>query len=123
MNKSFPDDPIIPAFNTPEHKYNLGISARNMPLNLGFARLKSTGFSVNYKWIKGFLFEGSPQFTGFVESYSLLDAQVNATFDKLNLTVKLGASNLLDNQSPQTYGGPRIGRMGYISLLYDFVKK
>lgn len=123
LNKSFPDDPIIPAFNTPEHKYNLGISARNMPLNLGFTTLKSTGFSINYKWIKGFLFEGSPQFTGFVDNYSLLDAQFNVSFPKINTTVKIGASNLLDNQAPQTYGGPRIGRMGYLSVLYDFVKK
>ena len=24
------DDPIIPAFNTPEHKYNIGFSGRDM---------------------------------------------------------------------------------------------
>ncbi|MEM8909114.1 MAG: TonB-dependent receptor, partial [Bacteroidota bacterium] len=83
LNKSFPDDPIIPAFNTPEHKFNLGISARNLPVNLGFATLRNVGFSINYKWIQGFLFEGSPQFTGFVEDYSLLDAQVNTTIEKI----------------------------------------
>lgn len=26
------DDPIIPAFNTPENKYNIGISARDLVL-------------------------------------------------------------------------------------------
>ncbi len=123
LNKTFPDDPIIPAFNTPEHKYNISISGRDVPLNLGFARLKKTGFNITYKWIQGFTFEGSPQFTGSVPTYDMLDAQINATFDKINTTVKVGASNLLDNQVSQTYGGPRIGTMAYVSVIYDFVKK
>jgi outer membrane receptor protein involved in Fe transport len=120
---SVTDDPIIPAFNTPEHKYNLGISGRNIPLNLGFARIKDFGFSINYKWIDGFLFEGSPQFTGFIPSYDLLDAQINTQIKKINTTLKIGASNILNNETFQTYGGPRIGRLAYISLLYEFKKK
>ncbi|MBK7336696.1 MAG: TonB-dependent receptor [Saprospirales bacterium] len=64
LNKAFPDDPIIPAFNTPEHKYNLGFSGRDIPLDLGIFRLEKTGFNINYKWVEGFTFEGSPQFTG-----------------------------------------------------------
>ncbi len=123
LNKTFEDDPIIPAFNTPEHKFNLGISGRNLPLNLGFVRLDNTGFSLNYKWIEGFLFEGSPQFTGFIDTYSLLDVQWNVTFEKINTTFKIGASNILDNRAEQTYGGPEIGRLAYISATYDFVKK
>jgi outer membrane receptor protein involved in Fe transport len=123
LNKSFPDDPIIPAFNTPEHKYNISISARDLPLNLGFAKLKKTGFNITYKWIQGFTFEGSPQFTGEVPTYDMVDAQVNATFDKIHTTVKIGASNLLNNKVSQTYGGPAIGTMAYASIIYDFLKK
>jgi iron complex outermembrane receptor protein len=44
------------------------------------------GFNVNYKWIQGFIFEGSPQFTGLVPTYDLVDAQVNYTCLKQNLT-------------------------------------
>jgi outer membrane receptor protein involved in Fe transport len=117
------DDPIIPAFNTPEHKYNVSFSGRDVPLNLGFVRLKKTGFNINYKWVQGFTFEGSPQFTGGIPNYELLDAQVNATFDRIHTTLKIGAANLLDNQVAQTYGGPRIGRMAYASLVYDFSKR
>ncbi len=115
------DDPIIPAFNTPKHKYNIGLSGRNLTINPGF-KIDNIGFSINYKWIQGFLFEGSPQFTGLVPTYNLLDAQINwkAPF---NTTFKLGASNLLNNKSFQTYGGPRIGRMVYISALYEWEKK
>lgn len=123
LNKDFPDDPIVPAFNTPEHKYNLGISGRAIPLKLGNFPMKKLGFNLNYKWVKGFLFEGSPQFTGFIEDYGLLDFQVNTQMPKINTTLKIGASNILNNKVSQTYGGPEIGRMGYISLLYDFQKK
>ncbi|MBK8557798.1 MAG: TonB-dependent receptor [Lewinellaceae bacterium] len=123
LNKTFPDDPIIPAFNTPEHKYNVSISGRDVPINLGFVQIRKFGFNVNYKWLKGFTFEGSPQFTGNIPSYDMLDAQINFNFEKIHTTLKLGASNLLDNQVAQTYGGPRIGRMAYVGLVYDFQKK
>ena len=116
------DDPIIPAFNTPEHKFNFGISGRDIDINLGSKRIKNVGFNVNYKWVEGFLFEGSPQFTGFIPSYDLLDAQVNWRAEKLDTTFKLGASNVLNNQVFQTYGGPRIGRLAYFSILYEFKK-
>jgi outer membrane receptor protein involved in Fe transport len=113
-------DNIVPAFNTPKHKYNIGISGRDIPLGKGKNAL---GFNLNYKWIEGFIFEGSPQFTGLIPNYDLLDAQVNYTMPTLNLTVKAGASNALNNERFQTYGGPRIGRMAYLSVVYDFKKK
>ncbi len=112
------DDPIIPAFNTPEHKYNLGFSGRNLPL-LG----NNFGFNFNFKWVQGFLFEGSPQFTGVIDDYGLLDGQINYNFKEYNTTLKLGASNLLNNEVYQTYGGPLVGRLAYVSLLYNFQKK
>jgi outer membrane receptor protein involved in Fe transport len=123
LNTAGTDDPIIPAFNTPEHKFNLGVSGRNMPIDLGFVRFKSFGFNVNYKWVEGFIFEGSPQFTGPIDTYDLLDAQVNWYFDKLNSTLKVGASNVLNKRQYQTYGGPEIGRLAYISILYEFKKR
>ncbi|MBI1268523.1 MAG: TonB-dependent receptor plug domain-containing protein [Cryomorphaceae bacterium] len=114
------NDPIIPAFNTPEHKYNLSFSARDIKSNLGAGNL--FGFSVNYKWVQGFIFEGSPQFTGFVPSYNLVDAQMNYYVKYISTTFKIGASNLLNNKQYQTYGGPRIGRLAYFSILYDLGK-
>ncbi len=115
-------DPIVPAFNTPKHKFNGGLSARDIPLHLGDRR-NVWGFNINYKWIEGFTFEGSPQFTGNIPTYSLLDAQINCTVPRVNSTLKIGASNLLNNKQFQVYGGPRIGRMAYVSLLYNFQKK
>jgi hypothetical protein len=114
------DDPIIPAFNTPEHKFNVGLSGRDIPFKFAGIRLNNFGFNVNYKWVDNFVFEGSPQFTGFIPSYSLLDAQVNWRLRDIDTVVKVGASNLLNNLVFQTYGGPRIGRLAYISFLYEF---
>ena len=139
LNKLDVEDPIIPAFNTPEHKFNIGISGRDIPM----FGLKSTGFNLTYKWIEGFLFEGSPQFTGFIPTYDMVDVQWNCTLQRINTTVKIGATNLFgimplvrdlpqgerrlnamfNNRNFQTYGGPRIGRLAYVSLLHDFNKR
>ncbi|MEY3927758.1 MAG: hypothetical protein RJA97_765, partial [Bacteroidota bacterium] len=110
------DDPIIPAYNTPEHKYNLSISGRDLDWKLGKGR---NGFSLAYKWVEGFLFEGSPQFTGRIPNYSLVDAQTSWTSSDAQWTVKLGSSNLLNNPVVQVYGGPAVGRLTYLSLTWD----
>jgi outer membrane receptor protein involved in Fe transport len=106
-------DPIIPAFNTPVNKFNIGITGSD---------IKKFGFNVNFKWIEGFLYEGSPQFTGLIPTYYLLDAQINRKIEKLNAVCKLGVSNLLNNKQFQVYGGPRVGRMAYISVTVNLDK-
>lgn len=116
------EDPIIPAFNTPEHKFNVGISGRDIVLKLGNATIKNWGFNINYKWIQGFLFEGSPQFTGYIPTYDMVDAQINYRVPKWYTTFKLGATNLFNNKKSQTYGGPRIGRLAYVSIVFELDK-
>ncbi|MEX2591100.1 MAG: TonB-dependent receptor [Chitinophagales bacterium] len=137
------DDEIIPAFNTPEHKFNLGFSGRNIIWNFKNRSFRNFGFAVNYKWIQGFLFEGSPQFTGQIPTYDMLDIQINKTIPKIYTTVKIGVSNLMgitplverdngdignrfseawNNNNFQVYGGPRVGRLAYISLLFEIDK-
>ena len=119
LRKTIEDDPIIPAYNTPKHKYNLGISGREISIP-GIGALKNTGFSINYKWVEGFQFEGSPQFTGYIPSYGLVDAQVNVTVNKIKTTFKIGASNVLNNKHFETYGGPQVGRLAYLAITYNF---
>ena len=116
LNKKGSDDPIIPAFNTPEHKYNIGFALRDINLS---PNSKEWGLSMNYKWVESFVFEGSPQFTGVVPTYVQLDAQINKSIPVLNATMKIGASNLLDTKTYQVYGGPRVGRMLFTSIQFD----
>lgn len=118
-------DPLIPAFNTPAHKFNVGIDGRDIKLRLGKFELKNWGFGVNFKWIEGFLFEGSPQFTGTIPSYYMVDAQLSYSIPKAYLSIKVGAQNLTDNRVAQVYGGPLIGRLIFASVTFDhnFLKK
>lgn len=135
LNKKGSDDPIIPAFNTPEHKFNISFSGEK--LKLPFLQGEHFGFGVNYKWIEGFVFEGSPQFTGTVPTYDMLDLQINYQVPSLKTTFKLGASNVLgimplfdaenentqrsvfNNLNYQVYGGPYVGRLIYFSVQTD----
>jgi len=135
------DDPIIPAFNTPQNKFNAGFNARDR--KIPFTDLKRFGYGVNWKYVEGYTFEGSPQFTGPISSYDMVDAQVSVQFPKQHITLKLGASNLFgvlplwDNAVPDNdrldralnndvylvYGGPRIGRLAYAQISYELSKR
>ena len=119
LNENGTEDPIIPAYNTPEHKYNLGFSGRDLHFSSEYMILRNYAFNINYKWVEGFKYEGSPQFTGMVPTYNLLDMQISKKIPKHHITIKLGSSNLLNNQHFEVYGGPYIGRMTYISLLFE----
>ncbi|NUM31610.1 MAG: TonB-dependent receptor [Bacteroidetes bacterium] len=133
------NDPIVPAFNTPKNKFNLGFSGREC--KIPFTKLKNLGFGFSYKWIEGFEFTGSPQFTGYIRNYDMFDAQLNYYFPKQFLTLKIGGSNLLgivplfrknesnklkavfNNLNTQVYGGPFVGRLAYISILFELSYK
>ena len=120
LNEKGTEDPIIPAYNTPEHKFNLGFSARDLHFSSEYMIFRNFAFNVNYKWVEGFKFEGSPQFTGDVPTYDLLDMQISKKIPKHSTTIKIGSSNLLNNLHYEVYGGPYIGRMTYLSILFEF---
>lgn len=116
LNKPSEEDPLIPSFNTPKNKFNVGINGRD---------IGKFGFNLTYKWVEGFEFTGSPQFSGFIPSYGLLDGQINFKindFRKTNqlATIKLGVSNMLNNVHFEAYGAPEIGILGYFSATIEF---
>jgi len=123
LDRNGSTDPLIPAYNTPEIKYNLGINGRNIDSKIGNFSIYNWGYSINYKWQDGFLFEGSPQFTGYVAAYDMVDCQVNKSFRNNRYTTKLGVSNVLNNKVYQVYGGPNVGRLIYFSVNFDFNSK
>ena len=119
LAKKIEDDPIIPAFNTPLHKFNVGLNGRELwPNNAG----NTWGYALNYKWVDSYFWEGSPQFTGPVPGFTLLDAQVNYSLKKLGINFKVGCSNLLNNLHIEAYGGPLIGRMAFLAIQYEWEK-
>lgn len=135
------DDPIIPAFNTPRNKFNVSFTGHDM--KVPFSGKPNLGFGINWKYVEGFTFTGSPQFTGPIPSYDMIDAQVNVKFPAQHLTVKVGGSNLFglvpffdphvegseraerafDNRVRMVYGGPYVGRLAYVQLIYELDKR
>lgn len=118
LRKTVEEDPIIPAFNTPRHMYNLGINIASIQ-SAKILWAKNISCGANYKWVEGYQFDGSPQFTGYIPSYGTFDAQVSYHLQHQHTTVKVGASNILNNKHYETYGGPEIGRMAYVQVRYD----
>ncbi|MFN8395649.1 MAG: carboxypeptidase-like regulatory domain-containing protein [Bacteroidia bacterium] len=103
-------DPIVPGFNTPKHKFNVGLTGRNV--------WKGLGFSANFKWVDRFHWQSSFG-DGWVPSYTIMDAQVMYEVKEWKSTFRLGASNLLRDLHIEAYGSPTIGRIAYLSCTID----
>ena len=97
-------------FNTPRHKFNLGLD--------GQALNKQLSYNLNYRWAQSFVFE-STFATGAVPLAHIVDAQAGYTIPRLKTTLQAGVSNLFDAPNFQVYGAPSIGRLGYVGLLFD----
>jgi len=109
LNTQDLSDPIIPGFNTPNHKFNIG---------LGGAKLwKGLGFNVNFKWLQEYQWD-SPFAEGVVPSFYMLDAQVNYEFPKY-ITIQVGGNNITNNKHIEAVGSPTVGGLFYTSVLFD----
>lgn len=106
-------DPIIPGFNTPNHKFNIGLQGKNI--------YKGLGFNTNFRWQSAFDWQ-SPFGDGRVASLYTLDANVSYDFEKLYSTVTIGGTNITNNRYVQAFGSPLIGGMVYASVLFNFTK-
>jgi len=102
-------DPILPGFNTPRNKVNIGIGGQRL--------IKGFGFSTNLKWVESFLWE-SPFGDGKVPSFVVWDLNVSYELDKY-VTLQIGGSNITNNKHIEAFGSPKIGGMVYASILFD----
>lgn len=103
-------DPLVPGYNTPEHKFNLGVEARKV--------WKGLGFGANFRWSEGYLWE-SPFATGQVPSFHTLDLQVSYEIEKWHSAIRLGGSNIYNNEHIEAFGGGRIGAFYYASWMVN----
>lgn len=104
------DADFISSFNTPKHRYNLGIKGRKVFDNFGFG--------LTYRWQDEMFYQASFG-SGIVPSFDVLDLQLSYLLSKANTVVKVGATNLLGNNYRTNIGNPFIGQMFYVSLTYD----
>ena len=61
--------------------------------------------------------------SGEVPAYWSMDEQINYRFEKLGLTAKLGATNLLNKNYYTILGGSSIGGLYYFSLIWEVKNK
>jgi outer membrane receptor protein involved in Fe transport len=101
-------DGLEDGFNTPQWIYNIGVGNP--------AVYKALGFNLNYRWQSSYLWQSSLA-TGTVPHYSTVDAQVQYTFVKSRLNLKLGATNLLNKYYYSFIGGPSIGGFYYTTAM------
>lgn len=97
-------------FNTPQNKFNVGISNRKIAKNLGF--------NINYRWQDTFVWQ-SDFGTWSVPEFGVLDAQVSYKLTSIRTMLKIGGSNLVGGDYRTNFGGPFVGQQFYISLTYD----
>ncbi|OGX87280.1 hypothetical protein BEN47_11485 [Hymenobacter lapidarius] len=97
-------------FNTPEHKFNLGVD--------GLLLERKLSYNANFRRVSSYTFE-STFATGTIPTAHVVDAQLGYTVAKLHTTVQVGGTNLFDSTNFQVYGAPSQGRIVYAGLLFD----
>jgi outer membrane receptor protein involved in Fe transport len=97
-------------FNTPENKFNVGLSNRKVFQNLGF--------SVNFRWQESFLWESSYG-RWDVPEFGVFDAQVSYKIPTIKTMVKIGGTNLFGSDYRTNLGAPFVGQQYYMSLTFD----
>jgi iron complex outermembrane receptor protein len=107
-------DLFVTGFNTPRWTSNLSFGNR--------AVTKNIGFNIVWKWQDAYLWE-SPLVTGDVGVIHNLDAQVTYRIPVWKATLKIGATNLLNNRYIQYAGGPTIGGLYYTAITLDGLLK
>ena len=110
ISEDFATGVAINDYNTPEHKMNLMFSNREVFSNVGF--------NVVLRWQSDFRWEGTFG-RGQVPAYTSLDAQVSFKLESMKSYLKVGGSNLFNNVYTQSFGGPTIGGIYYLSLTFD----
>lgn len=101
---------FVPAFNTPKHRFQLGMSSKEVAAGIGF--------NLRFRWSDGYLWQ-SPFGQGEIESYQVVDAAVSYKLTTARSLLKIGANNLFNQEYRQIYGGPNIGSHYYISITFD----
>jgi outer membrane receptor protein involved in Fe transport len=97
-------------FNTPQYRYNVGVSNANL--------FKNIGASVSYRYQGAYTWQSS-FIAGDVDAFGTMDAQVNFRFPAQKLTMKFGGSNILNKYYRTNYGNPMVGAVYYVSFTFD----
>ncbi|MGB5236555.1 MAG: TonB-dependent receptor [Flavobacteriaceae bacterium] len=104
---AFPD--FRTNFNTPKHKVKASFG--------NTALFENFGFQVNYRWSDSYFWQATFG-DGFIDAYTVLDAQINYALPNWNSIVKAGGSNILGNEYFSAIGTGAVGSVFYVSWTY-----
>ncbi|MEN1784671.1 MAG: TonB-dependent receptor [Bacteroidota bacterium] len=93
-------------FNTPEHKVKASFG--------NTALFENFGFGINYRWSDNYFWEASFG-DGDVDSFSVLDAQINYSVPSIKSVFKVGGSNILNDEYVTAFGTGNIAAIYYVS--------
>mgnify|MGYP000626862233 FL=1 len=86
-------------FNTPEHRFKASFGHTEL--------FKNFGFGINYRWSDTYFWEASFQ-DGVIDSFSVLDAQVNYAVPSIKSVFKVGGSNILNDEYVTAFGNANV---------------
>ena len=109
LNQTENGDGLEDGFNTPRWAYNLSVANENVVGNFGFA--------LNYRHQQSY-FSQTFLVVGTVPAYGTLGAQVNYHLPTAQVRLKLGASNVLNDYYVSYLGGPSVGGLYYLTVVY-----
>lgn len=98
------------SYNTPKYRYNLNFSNRKVTDRIGF--------NITYRWQQAFLWESSFG-DGIIPEFGTLNAQVSYKIPDWKSSIKIGASNLLNEKYTTSFGNPTVGGVYYIQITFD----
>lgn len=101
---------FIAGFNTPNNRFSVTLSNREL--------FKNFGFSASFRWQESFQWESSFG-DWLVPEFGVFDAQVNYKFESLKTIVKIGGQNIGGGDYRTNSGAPFVGQQYYISLTFD----
>ena len=102
---------FLPSFNTPKNRINLSLSNNNISKS-------NVGFNLKFKYWDEYTWQ-SPFGAGTIESANVVDLALTYKLPKLQSMIKIGASNLLNQEYRTVYGGPNVGSIYFIGWTYD----
>jgi iron complex outermembrane receptor protein len=109
--KKTTNDGLEDGFNTPPWMGNISLSNDQV--------YKGLGAAISYKWQDAYYWQ-SFLVNGQVPAYGSLDLQVTYQFKPPALSMKLGATNVLNHYYHSFLGGPAIGGFYYSTVTYKF---
>ena len=83
---------------------------------------KNIGFNLTYRWQDAYVWESSIG-EGVVDAFGTLDAQVSYRLSRFNSTIKVGGSNILNEQYTTSLANPTMGAIYYVSFTLDQLLK